>query len=60
MEEKWVTVKIGGYPRRCKKTHLEEVVVNAEGFKGKYVSMGIPQEEVDEIYQIEILYDEDE
>lgn len=53
-EEQWITVKIGGYPRRVPKSKLPEIYKNAEEFIEKYVKMGVPRETVEEVYSVEV------
>lgn len=59
MKEKWVTVEIGGYPRRCPESRLEWVYEQAERLKKEFIQKGAPKEMVERLYTIKIVKDED-
>ena len=58
MSEKWVTVYIDEYPRRCAEDRLEEVLKALEELKDYYVSKGIPREKVERMHPVRIVRDE--
>ena len=57
MEEKWVTVKIGGYTRRCPESRLPWVYEEAERQKKEYLEKGVSAEKLEKLHEIEIVED---
>lgn len=66
-QEKWVTVEIGGYRRRCPESKLNWVYEEAERFKQEYLKMDPPKgmtketftKMVEDAYTVEIVKDKD-
>ena len=59
MNKKMVTVKIGGYTRRCPESRIPWVYEEAKRQKKEYMKLGVPAEELEKLYEIEIVQDED-
>lgn len=59
MAEKWVTILVDGYPRRCPETKVQQVLDNIEQLKQMYLKKGVPQETLDKMYSVQIAKDED-
>lgn len=55
MDEKWVTIEIGGYRRRCPESRLEQILAEVEQMKREYLQKGAPKQVVDEMYRVVIL-----
>lgn len=59
MTEKWVTILVDGYPRRCPENKVQQVLDNIEQLKQMYLKKGVPQETLDKMYSVQIVKDED-
>lgn len=59
MAEKWVTILVDGYPRRCPENKVQQVLDNIEQLKQMYQKKGVPQETLDKMYSVQIVKDED-
>lgn len=60
MTEKYVTMYIDDYPRRCSESKVDEVLEHIEKLKQQYLSKGVPQEILDKMYTVRIMKDENE
>ena len=58
MDEKMVTIYVGGYPRRCLESKVEEELASIERVKQYYREKGIPQEMIEKGYSVRIVRDE--
>ena len=54
MEEKWVTIFVDEYPRRCPESKVQQVLENIEQLKREYLRKGVPQETLDKMYSVRI------
>ncbi len=59
MDEKWVTIFIDEYPRRCPESKVQQILGNIEQLKQGYLQKGVPQETLDKMYSVRIVKDED-
>ena len=59
MAEKWVTILVDGYPRRCPENKVQQVLDDIEQLKQMYLKKGVPQETLDKMYSVQIVKDED-
>ena len=59
MAEKWVTIFVDEYPRRCPENKVQQVLENIEQLKQEYLLKGVPQETLDKMYSVRIVNDED-
>ena len=59
MEDKMVTIYIGGDPRRCPESRVPLILENIEKIKQYYAEKGAPKDMVEAAYTIEIVKDED-
>lgn len=58
MTEKWVTIYVDDYPRRCKESNIETVLQNIEQLKQRYLKAGVPKEVLEKMYTVRIVKDE--
>lgn len=56
-EEKWVEIRIDGYPRYCEESRIPEVLANIEALKKMYLEKGVSKELLDKMYTVEIVKD---
>lgn len=59
MGERWVTIFVDGYPRRCPENKVEQVLENIEQLKQEYLQKGVPHKTLDKMYSVRIVKDED-
>ena len=59
MAEKWVTIFVDEYPRRCPESKVQQVLENIEQLKQMYLKKGVPQKTLNEMYSVRIVKDED-
>lgn len=52
MEDKMVTIYIGGYPRRCPESRVPLILENIEKIKQYYAEKGAPKDMVEAAYCI--------
>ena len=48
-EEKWVEIRIDGYPRYCEESRIPEVLANIEALKKMYLEKGVSKELLDKM-----------
>jgi len=58
-KEKVLTITIGGYKRGVSESRLQEVYDNAAKLIAQYAAMGIPREQLEEMFRIEIVKEDD-
>lgn len=59
MAEKWVTIFVDEYPRRCPECKVQQVLENIEQLKQYYLQKGVPKETLDAMYSVRIVKDEE-